>query len=217
MRFQAPCPASLPLISAFCSRLPEKARRRGAVAPRPDAARHARCRAYARGSPGWRPASRRMLGKSGGLARNRTGVQGFAVLCVTTPPRGLPRDAAISEIPKAAYNHMPASAATANRADREPATQSPAAGRKRVAQPRSRRYTPPPIPDSSAVEQSTVNRLVAGSNPAPGASHSRAQVGNHLGLFLCRYAIGTFRACRATDSAASRVGRIARPSSAADA
>ncbi len=24
----------------------------------------------------------------GGLARNRTGVQGFAVLCVTTPPRG---------------------------------------------------------------------------------------------------------------------------------
>ncbi len=29
-------------------------------------------------------------GKSGGLARNRTGVQGFAVLCVTTPPRGLP-------------------------------------------------------------------------------------------------------------------------------
>ena len=31
-----------------------------------------------------------MLG-SGGLARNRTGVQGFAVLCVTTPPRGLLR------------------------------------------------------------------------------------------------------------------------------
>ena len=27
----------------------------------------------------------------GGLARNRTGVQGFAVLCVTTPPRGLRR------------------------------------------------------------------------------------------------------------------------------
>ena len=26
----------------------------------------------------------------GGLARNRTGVQGFAVLCVTTPPRGRP-------------------------------------------------------------------------------------------------------------------------------
>mgnify|MGYP006873465358 CR=1 FL=1 len=26
--------------------------------------------------------------RSGGLARNRTGVQGFAVLCVTTPPRG---------------------------------------------------------------------------------------------------------------------------------
>jgi hypothetical protein len=25
----------------------------------------------------------------GGHARNRTGVQGFAVLCVTTPPRGL--------------------------------------------------------------------------------------------------------------------------------
>ena len=25
----------------------------------------------------------------GGLAQNRTGVQGFAVLCVTTPPRGL--------------------------------------------------------------------------------------------------------------------------------
>lgn len=28
------------------------------------------------------------LGTIGGLARNRTGVQGFAVLCVTTPPRG---------------------------------------------------------------------------------------------------------------------------------
>ena len=27
--------------------------------------------------------------KFGGLAQNRTGVQGFAVLCVTTPPRGL--------------------------------------------------------------------------------------------------------------------------------
>ena len=27
--------------------------------------------------------------KIGGLARNRTGMQGFAVLCVTTPPRGL--------------------------------------------------------------------------------------------------------------------------------
>jgi hypothetical protein len=31
--------------------------------------------------------------KLGGLARNRTGVQGFAVLCVTTPPRGLCRTA----------------------------------------------------------------------------------------------------------------------------
>ena len=30
---------------------------------------------------------------SGGLARNRTGVQGFAVLCVATPPRGLIRRA----------------------------------------------------------------------------------------------------------------------------
>ncbi len=29
-------------------------------------------------------------GRFGGLARNRTGVQGFAVLCVTTPPRGHP-------------------------------------------------------------------------------------------------------------------------------
>jgi hypothetical protein len=32
----------------------------------------------------------------------------------------------------------------------------------------------PLIPDSSAVEQSTVNRLVAGSNPAPGASFFHA-------------------------------------------
>jgi hypothetical protein len=30
-----------------------------------------------------------VVGKIGGLARNRTGMQGFAVLCVTTPPRGL--------------------------------------------------------------------------------------------------------------------------------
>ncbi len=29
------------------------------------------------------------FGEFGGLARNRTGVQGFAVLCVATPPRGL--------------------------------------------------------------------------------------------------------------------------------
>src|SRR5437660_930372 len=28
----------------------------------------------------------------GGLARNRTGIEGFAVLCVTIPPRGLCRD-----------------------------------------------------------------------------------------------------------------------------
>jgi hypothetical protein len=27
--------------------------------------------------------------KTGGLAQNRTGMQGFAILCVTTPPRGL--------------------------------------------------------------------------------------------------------------------------------
>src|SRR5690606_29567392 len=31
---------------------------------------------------------RKVLKKIGGLARNRTGLQGFAVLCVTTPPRG---------------------------------------------------------------------------------------------------------------------------------
>ena len=30
------------------------------------------------------------IGLSGGHARNRTGVYGFAVRCVTTPPRGLP-------------------------------------------------------------------------------------------------------------------------------
>src|SRR5471032_1403185 len=33
---------------------------------------------------------------SGGHARNRTGVQGFAVLCVTTPPRGL-NDSAVGK------------------------------------------------------------------------------------------------------------------------
>ena len=33
----------------------------------------------------------------GGLARNRTGVQGFAVLCVATPPRGRRRPTARSE------------------------------------------------------------------------------------------------------------------------
>ena len=35
------------------------------------------------------PACREARLDFGGLARNRTGVQGFAVLCVTTPPRGL--------------------------------------------------------------------------------------------------------------------------------
>ena len=34
----------------------------------------------------------------GGLARNRTGVQGFAVLCVTTPPRGLDPQALRSDL-----------------------------------------------------------------------------------------------------------------------
>jgi hypothetical protein len=29
------------------------------------------------------------LENAGGLARNRTGVDGFAIRCVTTPPRGL--------------------------------------------------------------------------------------------------------------------------------
>ena len=35
----------------------------------------------------WEASNWRM--ESGGLARNRTGVRGFAVRCVTTPPRGL--------------------------------------------------------------------------------------------------------------------------------
>ena len=33
------------------------------------------------------------LTQTGGLARNRTGVHGFAIRCVTTPPRGLHLDA----------------------------------------------------------------------------------------------------------------------------
>ena len=49
-----------------------------------------------RGRSTHRPAPRRARPRAGspdrkergGLARNRTGVQGFAVLCVTTPPRG---------------------------------------------------------------------------------------------------------------------------------
>ena len=41
-----------------------------------------------------RPKPSRQAGQCGGHARNRTGVNGFAVRCVTTPPRGLVLSAA---------------------------------------------------------------------------------------------------------------------------
>src|SRR5690606_27273836 len=53
----------------------------------------ARCAAAEGTQPGGRPVQARgRSGKeegSGGPSRKRTGVQGFAVLCVTTPPSGL--------------------------------------------------------------------------------------------------------------------------------
>ena len=70
----------------------------------------------------------------------------------------------------------------------------PARGRSVLAQQPALGYmrSVAPFPDSSAVEQSTVNRLVAGSNPAPGASrwrkllrqlhksHSKRRLPHHL-------------------------------------
>lgn len=53
-----------------------------------------------------------MIKGIGGLARNRTGVQGFAVLCVTTPPRGHPGSVTKGALHGWAYNHMPRRAAT---------------------------------------------------------------------------------------------------------
>ena len=50
------------------------------------------------GSKSW--FNKRRLGwKSGGPSRNRTGVQGFAVLCVTTPPSGLETITCVNSMP----------------------------------------------------------------------------------------------------------------------
>jgi len=125
----------------------------------------------------------RSVGEFGGLARNRTGVQGFAVLCVTTPPRGLPQERA------AARSREPA-ITTCRRRLQPPTARDE--GRRRIPVHRFRKglrsrrgvvIRRPLIPDSSAVEQSTVNRLVAGSNPAPGASIFRGLGGHHPGPF----------------------------------
>src|SRR5207245_8051154 len=51
---------------------------------------HMECRARRRRTPSFHEQQRRLKSRNvgGGPSRNRTGVQGFAVLCVTTPPSG---------------------------------------------------------------------------------------------------------------------------------
>lgn len=124
---------------------------------------------------------RHTVGDIGGLARNRTGVQGFAVLCVTTPPRGLP------SVPRCdadgRNNHKPRRAATAKHYAQAHRRLSVMDRRKGLRPPDGVAIRRPPIPDSSAVEQSTVNRLVAGSNPAPGATFFRGLSANRSGPF----------------------------------
>ena len=92
--------------------------------------------------------------------------------------------------PVTAYNHMPRPAATQSGYANAIVTGKPPRsiflaqhGRKGVAPAEPRGYTRPPIPDSSAVEQSTVNRLVAGSNPAPGANNFKGLGAKRLGPF----------------------------------
>ncbi len=82
-----------------CRRRPGRSARRLAAAPEGGGEGHRRGAGEVRqrsagarhhdGTPA--AAALNACGKDGGLARNRTGVQGFAVLCVTTPPRGLVR------------------------------------------------------------------------------------------------------------------------------
>ncbi len=114
----------------------------------------------------------------GGLGGNRTPVQGFAVLCVATPPRGHPT--ARFRDRRQRYTNKGCPAATHIGQYRE-IRQKDAGCRlmrqRTVAYLVMRAICPRVIPGSSAVEQSTVNRLVAGSNPAPGATNL------FLGLF----------------------------------
>ncbi len=146
---------------------------------------------------------------AGGLARNRTGVQGFAVLCVTTPPRGHPRAGLKRFQQTAQVVHGSLSVKFAPQAPQldNCLLRNPPCGQLhanigmgvwlRRGDGKSQKSSQKPystlgkpyqglyrhsvvndtFPGSSVVEQLTVNQLVAGSNPARGAtnrSHTRA-------------------------------------------
>ena len=104
----------------------------------------------------------------GGLARNRTGMEGFAVLCVTIPPRGLCRNEPRGSPPIQSIGFYRKTCFLGTEAD--------GGGRGRLALCKGgagllyarREETRSLI--AQLVEQSTVNRSVAGSSPAQGAS-----------------------------------------------
>ena len=108
----------------------------------------------------------------GGLARTRTGVQGFAVLCVTTPPRG---PVEVTFDPRL-LDRVVAKGNSRAAAGRSKIAEAPSAcGRRSDRGQGCAPTTPccmaaPAFRGSSVVEQPAVNRLVVGSNPTRGAS-----------------------------------------------
>ena len=139
----------------------------------------------------------------GGLARNRTGVQGFAVLCVATPPRGLrrgePRCVLISNAQANSQGRTcPAgckpgvNAVEAVHKKRKPPvakkkTQNGFAKlRELVICPSSLRRR---SPIAQLVEHSTVNRIVAGSSPARGANFFNTLLNHSWNVLICLRAV----------------------------
>ena len=106
----------------------------------------------------------------GGLGGNRTPVQGFAVLCVATPPRGR----------RMSDTRTPCLLAT-SRTGGKAGDQKCFVHRrnKSLCNPSRACYMPAHAdarsPIAQLVEHSTVNRMVAGSSPARGAITARFQ------------------------------------------
>ena len=112
----------------------------------------------------------------GGLARNRTGVQGFAVLCVATPPRGLsaqrePRTRGVlPKEPRRGQGHVTKIASKSCRGPKVVRGMSFVLCNRSSACYMPVRSRPTRSPIAQLVEHSTVNRIVAGSSPARGAN-----------------------------------------------
>jgi hypothetical protein len=107
----------------------------------------------------------------GGLARSRTGLEGFAVLCVAVPPRGPSGVSSQRGCQQSEQKSLRSSC------EAPPLRLAPACfaiDRQHFAKHGRPCYIRPRQPKQSLiaqlVEQSTVNRSVAGSSPAQGAN-----------------------------------------------